>query len=207
MAIRQNTGDLMAMKRSVIAILFHSSNIPDEEERHKYCPRTSFGWCKWWTDKINGSKKYKSNLNLPLAIMEELKPIFRSLSDEELLSKCLHGQTQNENECLNAFIWRKCPKDVYVSRKIVEIGSSSAIIEFNEGKSGKQKVIKALGMSTGMFTMKGCSRMDTMRISNSVRKSAEKIKKRRKQLRAKKKGFADMEKEQEGGAAYASGQY
>ena len=139
--------------------------------------------------------------------MEELKPIFRDLSSDDLLSRCLHGQTQNENECLNAFIWRKCPKEVYVSRKIIEIGSSSAVIEFNDGKCGAQKLFKALGMTTGRFTRQGCIKKDRVRISNSGNKSMENTKKRRKQLRAQRKGFTDKEKETEGEQSYASGKY
>ena len=195
------------MKWSVVAVLFHSSDISNEDERHKYCPRTASSCCKWWSDKDNGERRYKKNMNLPLAIMEELKPIFKDLSNDDLLLKCLHGQTQNENECLNAFVWRKCPKDVYVSRRIVELGSCSAVIEFNDGKSGKLQVLRTLGMVTGIFTCNGCRRMDHRRISSSVRKSTDKSKKRRKQLRAIRKGYADKEREQEGCEAYASGKY
>ena len=207
MAIRQNIDNMYAMKKAIIAVMHHSSDIANEEERHKYCPRTKNGWCKWWTDKLNGEKKYKTNINLPLAVMEELKPIFRDLSSDDLLSRCLHGQTQNENECLNAFIWRKCPKEVYVSRKVIEIGSSSAVIEFNDGKCGAQKIFKALGMTTGRFTRQGCIKKDRVRISNSGNKSMESTKKRRKQLRAQRKGFTDKEKENEGEESYASGKY
>ena len=31
-------------------------------------------------------------------------PIFTDLTSENLLSKCLHGQTQNNNESLNGLI-------------------------------------------------------------------------------------------------------
>ena len=104
-------------------------------------------------------------------------------------------------------VWRKCPKDVHVSRRIVELGSCSAVIEFNDGKSGKLQVLRTLGMVTGIFTCNGCRRMDHRRISSSVRKSTDKSKKRRKQLRAIRKGYADKEREQEGCEAYASGKY
>ena len=48
--------------------------------------------------------------------------MFVDLSDGSLLSKCLHGQTQNNNECLNGVIWKKCSKDIFVSRKFLEMG-------------------------------------------------------------------------------------
>ena len=34
-----------------------------------------------------------------------LTPVFQDLSKDELLNKCLHGQTQNNNESLNNVIW------------------------------------------------------------------------------------------------------
>ena len=40
MAIRQNSDSLYAMKKSVVAILHHCSDISDNEKRHRYCPRT-----------------------------------------------------------------------------------------------------------------------------------------------------------------------
>ena len=47
--------------------------------------------------------------------------------------KCLDGKTQNNNESINNLIWKICPKDVYVGRTVLEIGTASAVINFNEG--------------------------------------------------------------------------
>ena len=193
------------MKKSVIAILHHSSAIEDENDRHKYCPRTNTSWCKWWIDKLNQSNQYKKNLNLPLAIKEKLKPIFQSLSSDDLLTKCLHGQTQNENECLNSMIWKKCPKDVFVSRRVLELGASSAVIEFNDGSCGIITVYGKLGLVAGKQTAVGCRRKDKLRIKHQTVKSTEKSKKRRKKLRSLRKGWTDREEEQEGGKSYSSG--
>ena len=55
-------------------------------------------------------------------------PIFRDLSNENLLEKCLHSHTRNDNEAINSVIWRKCPKDVFVSKKVLEITVASATI-------------------------------------------------------------------------------
>ena len=205
MAIRQNIGNLYAMKKSIIAILHHSSAIEDDDEHHKYCPRTNTSWCKWWLDKMNGTDTYKKNLNLPLAIKEKLKPIFQDLSSDDLLKKCLHGQTQNENECLNSVIWKKCPKDVFVGRNVLELGVSSAVIEFNDGSCGIIDVYEKLGLVAGRKTAEGCKKKDKLRIEQQSVKSSEKSKKRRKKLRSLRKGYADKEEELEGGKSYSSG--
>ena len=92
------------MKKGVDAVLFHCSDIADDNIWHKCFPRIVNGWCKWQHDKLTGESTYKKKLNLPLVIKTVIEPIFRDLSDEKLLSKCLHGQTQNANEAYNAII-------------------------------------------------------------------------------------------------------
>ena len=56
-----------------------------------------------------------------LAYRNALKPIFTRLSSPELLSKCLHDTTQNNNEALDGVIWKKCPKEVFVERQTLEV--------------------------------------------------------------------------------------
>ena len=63
----------------------------------------------------------------------KIAPIFQDLSSKDLLRKCLHGTTQNNNEALNGIIWLKCPKEVYVERFTLELGVCSAILNFNSG--------------------------------------------------------------------------
>ena len=104
----------------------------------------------WWSDKLNlGQNKYRKKLSLPLAIKSLLMPIFRDLSNETFLEKCLHGSTQNENEAINSVIWKKCPKDVFISKKGFEIAVASATIEFNEGNNGLTPIFYDLGLSFG----------------------------------------------------------
>ena len=44
-AIRQNDDNLYNMQKSVWAVLFHNSDIEDENIRHQFCPRTKTSWC------------------------------------------------------------------------------------------------------------------------------------------------------------------
>jgi len=143
-ASRQNADNVDDMNRSIIAVLYHNSDITNDNERHKYCPRAENSWCKWWLDKLNGTKKYKKNVNLPIVIKRELEPIFFDLCKDELLKKCLHGQAQNENESLNAIIWKKAPKTIFVNRKVLEIAVCSAVMEFNDGYCGIVAVLNGL---------------------------------------------------------------
>ena len=78
---------------------------------------------------------------MPVSIKKQVEPIFKDLSSEALLSKCLDGLTQSSNESLNALIWKKCPKNMYVSRHI-KIGVDSAVLEFDNGTQEIKKLSK-----------------------------------------------------------------
>ena len=83
------------------------------------------------------------------------KTIFRDLSDNTSLTKCLHNFTQNQNESLNNVIWTKCPKNVFVGRDVLELSTSSAVINFNDSNQGLSKVLDNLGLKIGQITIHG----------------------------------------------------
>ena len=107
-------------------------------------PSTKDSWCKYQADKLNGTNTYKKKLGLPSVIRDTIRPVFVSLSDDNLLQKCLHGKTQNNNESLNGLIWKRCSKDVFVGRVTLELSITSAVIAFNDGLSGIIEVFNKL---------------------------------------------------------------
>jgi len=125
MAIRQNSlaawnGDkakaLYGMKKCILAVLWHCIAIEDPEVRHRYCPRSEDSWCKHWNNPDKES--FKPSINLPVAVKDVLLKTFLDLSSDELLSRCLAGATQNPSEAFNQFVWKKCPKNIFVGRKV-----------------------------------------------------------------------------------------
>ena len=78
------------------------------------------------------------------------------LSNDELLKKCLHGKTQNNNESTNNVIWKRCSKDIYVGRNVLELGTFTAVINFNDGYQGMLKVFKELGINHGEYCINFC---------------------------------------------------
>ena len=129
------------------------------------------------------------------------------MSKDDLLSKCLHGRTQNANEAFNHIIWKKCPKSVYVGRSTLELGVSAAVLGYNEGAEGVFSVLDKLGIKGGKNTALICEcRTRKQQINMTVKKSLV-TKQQRKRLRAKRKGFFDAEKEAEGGDSYSSGAF
>ena len=151
---------------------------------------TNSSWCKYQADKLNNTNTYKENLGIP-AIIRETRSVFVSLSNEKLLSKYLHGKTQNNNESLNRLSGKRCSKDVVVGCTTLELDVASAIISFNHGLGGVLKMFSKLNISPGKYAEKHCLEKDSDQINLMERKSIDSIKQRCKSLRAQCKGFAD----------------
>ena len=182
MAIRQNTKTVTEMRKAVGAVLYHCSESSSEETRHLYCPKDKGTWCKWQKDKLTGENKCNGKVSIPKAIKETLLPIFKDLSDPQLLVKCLHAQTQNVNELLNRIIWQKCPKILLVLRQVLEIGASSAVLQYNGGAGAIINVMKRISVEPGMFFYQGAIGKNDKRINASTVKSSETGKKQENNL-------------------------
>ena len=123
---------------------------------------------------------------------------YKDLGSDELFKKCWHCQTQNVNESRNNLIWTRCPKRVYVGNSVFKTSVASAVIASNDGAIGLIPVFKILGTDCGYCTSEENRKVDCLRIKNSDHKSAERVKKRLKQLRAIRKGFADKNELEKG---------
>ena len=145
MAIRQNTKTLPEMTNSCYERSF-------EEMRSLYYPKDNDTWCKRQKDKLTREKKYQEKVPIPKAIKETFLAIFKDLTDPEFLEKCLHGQNGNINELLNGIISQKCPKNLSVSRQVLKIGISSAVLQYNDGDGGIKNVMKRMSVEPDMFS-------------------------------------------------------
>ncbi|GFV79717.1 uncharacterized protein TNCV_1725421 [Trichonephila clavipes] len=94
-------------------------------------------------------RKYKGLSN---EVLNTIKPTYLELCTKEQLTKCLHGKTQNSNECLNGVIWQRVPKEVFVCLKILKSGALDAVIQFNDGYKGCVEIFKKLNITPGYFT-------------------------------------------------------
>ena len=167
LVIRQNTDNLLNMRKAVVAVLYHSSEASTTEARHQFCDKNS-DWCKMRMAEKSG-EIYVEKPGLPAAVRDKIMPIFRDLSKSELLEKCLHGKTQN-NEGLNAFIWKRIPKYIYVGAYALEMGVCSAIMNFNSGACRMLDAMQHLQLRLGKYTKDFVAKSDVKRINKMKRK-------------------------------------
>ena len=88
-------------------------------------------WCKWQSDIVTGESTYSPVSNpLQPAVVQEIKPVFESLSSKKLLQGCVNCLTQNQNESVHH-----------------AIGIRLGILKFNEGITKMTKsVFSAYGI-------------------------------------------------------------
>nr|XP_012146536.1 PREDICTED: uncharacterized protein LOC105663283 [Megachile rotundata] len=95
LAIRRNVNSVPDMKNAIWATYYHLCST-DENPRHEYCLTGEGSWCKWKKAEVYGTTSQNLNHPPPLYpdVQQHILPIFEKLSNENLLHKCLGGQTQ-----------------------------------------------------------------------------------------------------------------
>lgn len=196
-AIRTNVGDLQAMKQATLASLFHCSST-DETPRHGLCPLGPESWCGFNRRNALGSGYYKHKGGLSNEVLNKVKPVYADLCTDELLKKCLHGKTQNANECFNGMIWQRVPKDVHMSLPILLFGLYDAVCHFNDGNRSVLAILKEAGIEPGHYTIVACYTRDQHRVRKAQRQSTGEAKQHRKKRRAATKAKKELMASKEG---------
>jgi len=103
-----DTQKVYQMKKNIRAVLFHCTDSSSQQRRHVLCPIGPESWCKWKRSEVDqGNGNYKPKINLLEWIHDIILSYFNDLSDDKLLKKCVHGETQNCNEGINNVIWSR----------------------------------------------------------------------------------------------------
>ena len=118
-----------------------------------------------------------------MEIVMKIRPIFDDLSKDELLLKCLHGKTQNQNESFNAMIWDSVPKTRYVARLQLELGVYDAVANFNVGHKASVLIYEQLNIIPGRYTTLGLHIINKKRLYISKYDASSPTKKRHKMRR------------------------
>lgn len=166
-------------------------------EQHDDCPTGEDSWCWWqawesYADGMNDDLTHDEPLH-PL-VAQHILPIYEDLSRDDLLERCLGGHTQNNNECLNALIWKFAPKHLFSGKETVEIATYLAISIFNEGFTSILRVMTELGITIGRQSYDYTEFVGKRRKKKADKDAAKATKEAR---RARKQQLAEQEDMQE----------
>ncbi|GFV48003.1 uncharacterized protein TNCV_4150891 [Trichonephila clavipes] len=134
-AIKDNVPDTDKMKTAIYASLMHCSST-DKKPMHGKCPEGESSWCFYKRAIAKGETPGShSSMKTYLSpqVVEKIMPVYQRLASDTILERCVAGKTQNSNESLHSCIWRKCPKEVFVSKRRLEIAVTDAIEKHNLG--------------------------------------------------------------------------
>ena len=202
-AIWNNSHDLEGMERAIWAIFYHSVST-DENPRHDYCPVGPDSWCKYQRALALDKDPPTHSPTIPADLAIHIKPVFTRLSDRSLLSRCLLGATQNQNESLNNIIWSRCPKSEFSSAVTVNTTVNLAVIIFNNGHGALAGLTEELGISLSDFFTAYLAERDRVRVNRAEVREDEEAKSKRKVQTMQKKA-TDEEKIAKEGVSYAPG--
>lgn len=154
---------LEGMKKAIQAVLHHSVISNDDSVRHQYCPDGEESWCSF---KKTGKMIADSPHHLDPAFLNFLQ---RLIFVEEMSA----WYSQNQNESLNSLVWLRAPKH---KQRGTELAVILAVMQFNQGSSGKHSLMKKLNIAPGIFGKEGSAKKDTMRVKKAKTAVAAEVK-------------------------------
>lgn len=137
-AIRGHEGKgVSSVYKDILASYLHCSS-SDEHPNHCYCPTGEDSWCFFNRAKAKGEpptphKDMELHLEVDQKTRKEILNIYRDLSNDDMLQKCLKGKTQNINEALHSKVQNHLHKKKFYGLKSCKISAVLTVLEHNLG--------------------------------------------------------------------------
>ena len=198
LAVQRNKDSIEGMRNEIWAGFYHKIST-DAKPQHQYCPAGESSWCKYRKAEAKQTlKDFKHAPALSDDVQEVLKPIYEDLTKDELLERCLGGNTQNNNESFNATVWSMAPKHTFSGKKIVKIACLTAACIFNEGFSTVLKIMETMHVGVGETAVAYAAVRDRQRIQVGNRRSSEASKEGRTKRRQERLEESQLFEQSEG---------
>ncbi|KAK8721695.1 hypothetical protein OTU49_012515 [Cherax quadricarinatus] len=170
--------DVVRMRNGILASFFHCSS-SDTNPQHHLCPTGPNSWC-FYQKAVAANitppshNTMKVHFQLDPAYFKEVHDIYKELTTDDMMTRCLKGRTQNPNESLHQRIWSYCNKALNRNKWQADFSASQAIAEYNAGYERSCLDIP-LGFGRSLVTQRKLQAMD----KRMQRKKPPKSKKRR----------------------------
>lgn len=169
-AILGNKGKPKEMEDAIWASLFHCTST-DADPHHGRCPDGENSWCFYKKARALGEqpRPHTDNLTTDLSreVAQQLLPLYRRMACNTLLSKVLHGKTQNNKESLNSMIWAHCPKTVFVGKRWIDSAVATAVCKFNRGNLFLAELMDTMLLQPSEFTINILEAKDVARLKQA----------------------------------------
>jgi hypothetical protein len=161
------------MKKACLSGFKHVTS-SDANPDHEYCEEGEGSYCfynkalaKNQVPPSHSTMKVKCTLD-PTE-RQKVMTIYKDLSSDELLHKCVSGKTQNPNESIHQKVWNKLSKTKHYGLKTAEYSAAQTVVEHNLGYEYAMKHGKMdFGAQMPSSVAEGSERRDKQRIRHSV---------------------------------------
>ncbi|KZC08959.1 hypothetical protein WN55_11422 [Dufourea novaeangliae] len=137
---------------------------------HENCTPGAGSWCKWRVAETTGAA-FDHPAPLHPLVQKHLLPIYKDLSENELLQRCLGRHLKNVNESFNSTVWRLAPKHLHCGIQTVEIATYIVAVVFNEGYFAILKIMDVLDIRIGLHCKQYADTYDAARVKCQDRRS------------------------------------
>lgn len=204
-AITSNKDSVRNMYTAIWASYFHCCS-SDGASSHNFCPAGPNSWCKHKRAEALGEPAPRHTPLLTKAQGLAIMPIYKRLTEEKLLIRCLHGKTQNAAESLNSKIRLLCPKTKFASRTTVETATALAVLWYNKGHRGFEEVLEGIGILPSQDLATHGDHCDVMRIRKMNLKQTAEARAHRRNT-AKRARVEDTDRKSREGPSYGAGDF
>ncbi|KAI6661844.1 hypothetical protein LOD99_9796 [Oopsacas minuta] len=190
LAVQRNKGDVQAIIRAIKAIPLHlEANNKNAVNNHQYYLSIQNSWCQYQAAIVDKKPPPHHPNYLSHDAVNIIDVTSRSfkLDTPSFIHKISGGRTSNNNEAIHSILFSMVKKTDSVGLDVLRIGSALAVIIFNDGYHGIQKVFKTLEIVSGPHLSDRLQELDNKRIKHShyiLRNQQRKF--ARKQRRGKK---------------------
>ena len=161
-------------QRDAVWATYYHAISTDETPQHDRCPVGDDSWCFYKKALATGQEPgpHRTNVGTPLSVdvAVPVKAVYERLSHDDLLTRCLRGQTQNANESLHSKVWAKCPKIGFACVHRVRSATCAAVAEFNVGVAATMRhLCDVMGIAPGEELLASAKRRDARRLQQAER--------------------------------------
>ena len=207
LAVQRNIGNIDEIIQAINAIPLHlGANDENAKSNHRYCPKVQDSWCQYQAAIFD--KRIAPHH--PNFLSETAVQLIFDTFDEfkynhpDFIAKISDGRTSNNNEAIHSLLFQMVTKTDAIGMDIMRTGAALAVIRYNEGFQGIQRLFETLGVTPGKHLLDTMTVLDNKRIYRSDRIIREQCERFAKKQRRSQKVNRQVKKH---GVGYSSGQY
>ena len=171
LAVQRNAGDVHSILAAIKAIPLHLSATDENADvNHQFCPYTIDSWCRYQQAIF----KCESPPSHPNYIGSEATSLINNLFEEfgydskDFIAKISQGLSSNHNEAIHSVLNTMVHKTDAVGMDVMELSSALAVIRYNEGFSGIERLCHTLCIDVTPRLKNAFESIDTERARHKV---------------------------------------